>query len=195
MMLLSILSVIRHLICSNNLNRLLNLNLIHQTLVDWGKKWLVDFNTGNTQLVSFDLSDNNGSTDVKMDGFVLEGKSSFKILVLTFSSKLDKGSYIIFIAKTASKKIGVLIHSLKFLSPEVALYLYKSAIQVFPIGITLVDVLKNWLNWFHLLFLEEGLLVILIDCMIFLSPFLDVTRMSMSTVSFLAQLNSGILCL
>ena len=168
MMLLSILSVIRYLICSNNLNRLLNLNLIHQTLVDWGKKWLVDFNTGNTQLVSFDLSDNNVSTDVKMDGFVLEGKSSFKILVLTFSSKLDKGSYIIFIAKTASKKIGVLIHSLKFLSPEVALYLYKSAIQVFPIGITLVDVLKNWLNWFHLLFLEEGLLVILIDCMIFL---------------------------
>ena len=28
----------------------------------------------------------------------------------------------------------------------------------------------------------------------FLSPFLDVTRMSMSTVSFFAQLDSGILC-
>ena len=62
-------------------------------------------------------------------------------------------------------------------------------------GITLVDVLQNWLNWFHFPFLEGGLLVILIDCMIFLSPFLDVTRMSMSTVSFLAQLDSGILCL
>ena len=46
-----------------------------------------------------------------------------------------------------------------------------------------------------LLFLEGGLLVILIDCMIFPSAFLDVTRMSMSTVSFLAQLDSGILCL
>ena len=44
-------------------------------------------------------------------------------------------------------------------------------------------------------FFEEGLLVILIDGMIFLSPFLDVTRMSMSTVSFLAQLDLGILCL
>ena len=44
-------------------------------------------------------------------------------------------------------------------------------------------------------FFEEGLLVILIDGMIFLSPFLDVTRMSMSTVSFLAQLDFGILCL
>ena len=31
--------------------------------------------------------------------------------------------------------------------------------------------------------------------MIFLSPFLNVTRMSMSTVPFLAQLNSGVLCL
>ena len=63
------------------------------------------------------------------------------------------------------------------------------------ICITLVDVLQNWLNLFHFVFLEGGLLVILIVCMIFLSPFLDVTRMSVSTVSFLAQLNSGILCL
>ena len=50
------------------------------------------------------------------------------------------------------------------------------------IGITLVDVNLNWLNWFHFLILEGGLLLILIDCMIFLSPFLDITRMSMSTV-------------
>ena len=45
------------------------------------------------------------------------------------------------------------------------------------------------------LILEGGLLVILIDCMIFLSPFLDITRMSMSIVYFLAKLDSGILCL
>ena len=37
------------------------------------------------------------------------------------------------------------------------------------------------LNWFYFLILGTGLLVILIDCMIFLSPFPDVTRMSMST--------------
>ena len=130
---------------------------------------------------------------------------------------------------------------MKFLSPEVALHLYKSTIRscmeyschvwagapscylellhklqkricrtVGPslaasleplarrrnsIGITLVDVHLNWLNWFHFLVLERGLLVILIDFMIFLSPFLDVTSMSMSTISFLAQPGSGILCL
>ena len=38
------------------------------------------------------------------------------------------------------------------------------------------------------LFFLGGLLVILIDCMIFLSPFLYFTRMFMSTVSFLVQL-------
>ena len=96
--------------------------------MDWGKKWLVDFIAGKTQLVSFDSSSNNVSIDVKMDVSVLEEKSSFKMLGLTFSSKLDWGSYIISIAKTASKKIGALIHSMKFLSPEVALHLYKSTI-------------------------------------------------------------------
>ena len=93
--------------------------------MDWGKKWLVDFNAGKTQLVSFDRSNNNGYIDVKMDGPVLEEKPSFKMLGLTFSSKLDWGSYIISIAKTASKKIGVLIRSMKFLFPEIALYLYE----------------------------------------------------------------------
>ena len=61
--------------------------------------------------------------------------------------------------------------------------------------ITLVDVLQNQFNWFHIPFLEGGLLVILIDCMIFLSPFLDVTRMSISKVTFLAQLDTWIICL
>ena len=108
--------------------QLLNLNLICETLY-WGKKWLVDFNAGNTQLVLFDRSNNTGSTDMKIDRSVLEEKSSFRMMGLTFSSKLDWGSCIISIAKTASKKIGVLIRSMKFLSPEVALHLYKSTIR------------------------------------------------------------------
>ena len=60
--------------------------------MDWGKKWLVDFNAGKSQLVSFNRSNNNGSIDLKMDGFVLEEKSSFKVFGLTCSSKLDWSS-------------------------------------------------------------------------------------------------------
>ena len=48
--------------------------------MDWGKKRLVDFNAGETQLVSFDQFNNTGSIDLKRDGSVLEG--------LTFFSKL-----------------------------------------------------------------------------------------------------------
>ena len=76
MILLSILSEIRHLICGNNLNWFLKLNLIYKTL------W----------------------TGVR-SGF------SISMLGLTFSSKLEWGSYIISKAKTASKKVGALIRS------------------------------------------------------------------------------------
>ena len=79
-------------------------------------------------MVSLDQSNNTDAIDVKMDGSVLGGKSSFKMLGLTFFSKLDQGSYIMPIAKCTSKKIEALIRSMKFLSPEVARYLYTSTI-------------------------------------------------------------------
>ena len=53
-----------------------------------GRKWLVDFNAAKTKLVLFDRSNNTGAIDQKMDGSVLEKKSSFKMLGLTFSFKL-----------------------------------------------------------------------------------------------------------
>ena len=116
LILLSIRSVIRHLICGNNSNGLLNLNLIYETLWEWGKKWIAGFNARKTQLLSFDWSYNTGAIDVKMNESALEEKSSFKMLGLIFSSKLDWDSYIIFIVKTSSKKIGALIHSFILLS-------------------------------------------------------------------------------
>ena len=62
--------------------------------MDWCRKWLVDSNAGKTQLVLFDQSNNTSAVDVKRDWSVLEEKQSFKMLGLTFSSKLDWGSYI-----------------------------------------------------------------------------------------------------
>ena len=43
--------------------------------MDWGKKWLVDFNAGKIQLVLFDWSSNTGAIVVKTDGSVLEKKT------------------------------------------------------------------------------------------------------------------------
>ena len=115
---------------------------------------------------------------------------------------------------------------MKFLSLEVALYLYKSTIhpcveylyagllalhllpllnpclifemqpgQVFTIGITFVDVHLNQLNLFHFLFSQGKSTHYSARLQDFLSPFLGVARMPMSTVPFPAQLDSGIFCL
>ena len=214
--------------------------------VNWGRNWLVDF-TGKAQLVSLNGSNNTGAIDVKMNGSVLGGKSSFKMYGLTFSSKLDWGFYIISIAITASKKIGALIYSMKFLSPAVALYLYRSTIRPCMMycchvwagvpacylelldklqiricrtaGPSLAACLESFAHcrnvaslsllcrcYFDRCSSELAQLVPLFHSggsstrysdrlHDFLSPFLYVTQMSMSTVSFLAQLDPGFLCL
>ena len=76
---------------------------------------------------------------------------------LTFLFKLDRGFFIISIAKIAPKKIGGLIGSIKFFSPEVSLYLYKSTLPLCMeyccrvwIGASscdmeLLDKLQNWI--------------------------------------------------
>ena len=69
-----------------------------------------------TGLITLVLCEN-----LEMNESILEEKLSFKMLRLTFPAKLDWGSYIIFIAKTASKKIEALIYSMKCLSSEIAL--------------------------------------------------------------------------
>ena len=113
--------------CGNNYNWFQNLNL--RDTLDKGRKWLVYFNADKTRLVSFCQSNNTGAIDVKIDEFVLEERSSLKMLGLSFSSKLDWNSYIISIAQIAFSKIGALIRSMKFLSLEISLYLYKSIIR------------------------------------------------------------------
>ena len=75
--------------------------------MDWGRKWLVDFNTVKTRLVSFERSNNTGAIDVKMNGPVLEEKSSFKMMGLTFSFKLDYGSYISLLLKQLSRNLSL----------------------------------------------------------------------------------------
>ena len=40
--------------------------------LNWYRKWLVDMNAGETQLVPFDRFNNSGTIDVKMDGSIPE---------------------------------------------------------------------------------------------------------------------------
>ena len=74
--------------------------------LDWGGKWLVDFNAEKTQLALFDPSHTSDATDGRVYS---GGKTSFKFLGFSFFSKLDCRFYIISIAKTASKTIRALM--------------------------------------------------------------------------------------
>ena len=98
-------------------------------VVEWGEKWLVSFNPRKTQCVSFTRSKNWANIDVNMQRTILEGKDSLKLLGLSFSSTLGWGPYIESVAKATSRKIGALIRSKSYLTPEVVLYLYKSTIR------------------------------------------------------------------
>ena len=67
--------------------------------------------------------------DMKMDGSVLDVKSSLKMVVLSFFSEMDWGTYIVSITKTACKKLGdCSFYDISFL--KVGLFLYKSTIQL-----------------------------------------------------------------
>ena len=56
---------------------------------------------------------------------VVYEKSSFKMLGLLLSCKLDRGSYILSNAQATFKKIEALVCSMNFLASEFTLYLYE----------------------------------------------------------------------
>ena len=101
--------------------------------IDWGKKQLVDFDEEKHNIDSFHQSNNSGAIDVKMDWSVLKKTSSFNILGVSFSSKLNIGTYIVSIVKTAFKKSGALVFSLKFLSFDVAACLCKATLYLYKV--------------------------------------------------------------
>ena len=122
------------------------------------------------------------------------------------------GSLVVFIAIAASKKIGTLINSKNFLFSLRLLFVSINLLRVFAwntvvraglvllVAVWMLDKLQKLLCTsvsliFYFLIFMVGPLVLLIGCMVFLSPFLDVMRISMRTCSFLTKLVPGIICL
>ena len=198
--------------------------------VDLGKKWSVDFSAEKTQLVSFDWSNNDGSIDLKMDGSVLEEKSSWVmlwwpslpnwvvVLILSLLLKLPPRKLELYLILWSFFLRRWLCISMNLPYTHVWNTVVMSGLV--PLVATsftcfsLEPLAHHWnvanLGLFYRYYFgrcsselaqlvplpfSQGLLVILINCMIFLSTYQDVTRMPMSTVSFLTQLDSGILCL
>ena len=81
----------------------------------------------------------------------------------------------------------LVLHLLPLLNPWLIVRMWPA--YVFYVGITLVDIHVSWLTWLNVLIINGGLLVILMDCIIFLSPFLDCIKISIWTIVFLTQLD------
>ena len=64
-----------------------------------------------------------------MDGVGLPEGTSFRLLGLTFTLSMDWEPYIQSIANAASRKVGSLYRTQRYLTPESILYLYKSTIR------------------------------------------------------------------
>ena len=67
--------------------------------MDYNRNWLIDLSSGKSKLVSLNCSNNLGAIEIKMNGSVLDEKSSFKDAAPTLSL------FIVYIANTVSKKL------------------------------------------------------------------------------------------
>ena len=124
---------------------------------------------------------------------------SFEFIYLQICTRynlfvLRKKSYQLLICRVAKNILGLEFLNHFIRSSKVA-YKWVAYKTIQCIRIKLVDVHRNWLNWFCFVTIIGDLLIILTDYMIFLWPFLDVIRMSMPTVYFFTCLGCGIFCM
>ena len=93
--------------------------------------WLVTFNATKTKLITFHHHRNNPDfPQIAMDGTYLNESTCLnKLLGLKFTPDLKWNAYIDSVAKDAARMVGSLYRSMRLLTPESLLYLYKSQIR------------------------------------------------------------------
>ena len=94
-------------------------------IVNWGRKWLVDFNTGKTQLISFELSNETGYYWCENGQVCSGGKIIFNMLALPLSSNFDLTVKLCLLLKLPTRNWSF-DYIMNFFSPKVALCIYKS---------------------------------------------------------------------
>ena len=112
---LSILGVMGRPICGNSQSWRLSLNITYETCWNGVRSSLLISMLEKLDRITVAI-------DMKMDGSVLDVKSSLKMVVLSFFSEMDWGTYIVSITKTACKKRGDFIRSMIFLSSKLGFF-------------------------------------------------------------------------
>ena len=115
-------SISRTTLCAS-----LNSNL--DTIYSWGGRNLVNLNSRKTQFLPISLSTTPSDFDITFDDSLLDPLNSINILGIIVTSNLSWQSHVSTIAKSASKKLGILFRCHRYFSSEQLFQLYKGLIR------------------------------------------------------------------
>ena len=108
-----------------------NLSTGLTSIVSCGEKWRVTFNAAKTNSVTFNHHRDPSFPNLNMNSVELARSNSHnQLLGLTLTSELKWDTYISNIAKNASRMVGSLYCSKKYLSPSSIFYFYNSQIRL-----------------------------------------------------------------
>ena len=100
-----------------------------ESISEWGAQNLVTFNASKTQFLPVSLSTNPSDPQVLFNGNLIEPLSSINILGVQITSNLSWKAHIDQIAKSASRKLGVLFRCRRYFSSDQLLKLYIGLIR------------------------------------------------------------------
>ena len=112
-----------HLAMSSNINSDL------QSISEWGTRNLVKFNTSKTQLLTISLPNTPSNYPIIFADSEILPLNSVNILGLQISSSLSWRDHIVQIAKSASKKLGVLFRCKQYFNSAQLFKLYTGFIH------------------------------------------------------------------
>ena len=95
-----------------------------QSISEWGTRNLVKFNTSKTQLLTISLSNTPSIYPIIFEDSEIPPLNSVNILGLQISSSLSWRDHIVQIAKSASKKLGVLFRCKQYFNSAQLFKLY-----------------------------------------------------------------------
>ena len=113
----------------SRIDRSLAISLDLEKISEWGSQNLVKFNASKTQFLPVSLSTNQSHPSITFEDNLIEPLSSINILGVQISSNLSWRDHIVQIAKSATRKLGVLFRCRRYFSSDQLLKLYVGLIR------------------------------------------------------------------
>ena len=98
-------------------------------VLDWGSRNLVNFNASKTTFLPISLSNLPHNLSISFDNSEIPPLDSINILGLEINNKMSWKDHIVGLARSASKKLGILFRFRRFFSSEQLLQIYVGLVR------------------------------------------------------------------